>query len=142
MPIISLDKIKTSLINTGRYWIVFTGDSLTSCEWVHPNWRDIIIYVLSNEITGLSANGKPIEWGIKGFNFAYDGATTEDILNHADDIPLLKPQLVIGLMGANDPVMGISVNKSIENITKISYLINQSGSQIICVIQPQQTILL
>jgi len=48
---INLDTIKSSLNKTGKYTICFTGDSITSCEWVHPNWRDIIVYVLQDQIT-------------------------------------------------------------------------------------------
>lgn len=127
-----LQKILTNLKTTGKHWIVFTGDSITSCEWVHPNWRDIVIYVLQNEVTTLlDGDWKTAEWGIKGFNFAYDGATTTDILDHIDDILLVKPQLVIGLMGGNDPVLGIGVNQSIQNISKIAEKTTISGAEIV-----------
>ncbi|NMB56729.1 hypothetical protein GYA19_02210 [Candidatus Beckwithbacteria bacterium] len=45
---ILVQDIKQTLLKTSKYWIVFTGDSITSCEWVHPNWRDIVIYVLQD----------------------------------------------------------------------------------------------
>jgi lysophospholipase L1-like esterase len=117
---INLEHIKSQLQQNGKYWIVFTGDSITSCEWVHPNWRDIVIYVLQNELTTLlNGDWKTAEWGIKGFNFAYDGATTQDILERLGEVTLLKPQLVIGLMGGNDPTLGISVENHVENIKNI-----------------------
>lgn len=129
---IRLEEIKQNLNKLEKYWIVFTGDSITSCEWVHPNWRDIVIYVLQNELTTiLSEDWKTSEWGIKGFNFAYDGATTKDVLEKTADILLVKPQLVIGLMGGNDPTLGLSVEESIQNITKISELIIASGSKVV-----------
>lgn len=116
-----MDHITTQLKNSGKFWIVFTGDSITSCEWVHPNWRDIIIYVLHEEFTKkLDGDWKTVEWGIRGFNFAYDGATTKDIYQRIDQLLVLKPQLVIGLMGGNDPVMGVSVSESVVNITHIA----------------------
>jgi len=118
---ISLEQVKSQLIQKGKYWIVFTGDSITSCEWVHPNWRDIVVYVLQNELTDLlNGDWKTPEWGIKGFNFAYDGATTKDVLERIEEVTLLKPQLIISLMGGNDPTLGVSVEDSVDNIKKIA----------------------
>lgn len=129
---IKLDDIRATLKETGKFWIVFTGDSITSCEWVHPNWRDIVIYVLHEKTTKLlKGDWQTSEWGIKGFNFAYDGATTKDILEKIDDVLLAQPQLVIGLMGGNDPVLGVNVKQSVENIKKISELVTSAGSRLI-----------
>ena len=129
---IQLKNINKALKDTGKYWVVFTGDSITSCEWVHPNWRDIVIYVLHEEMTKyLKGDWKTSEWGIKGFNFAYDGATTKDISEKIEDILLVKPQLVIGLMGGNDPVFNISVDESVDNIKNISEKVISSGSWLI-----------
>lgn len=128
----SLSKLISTLQNTGKYWISFTGDSLTSCEWVHPNWRDIVIYVLHSEVTDLlDGDWKLAEWGIRGFNFAYDGATTKDIYERLDDLLLLRPQLVISLMGGNDPVLGVSVEQSVEYIGKIADRVIGSGSDLV-----------
>lgn len=109
------DKIKSN----GRYWIAFTGASDTSCEWVHPNWREIVEYVLQIEMTNYMSDWKKSEWGVKGFNFGYDGATTKDILDRVDYIKLISPDLVIGLMGSNDEIFGITIPEHIENIKKI-----------------------
>lgn len=104
-----------------KYWIAFTGDSITSCEWVHPNWREIVEYVLKEELTEyLKGDWKTSEWGIRTFNFAYDGATTKDILGKVEDIKLVSPDLVIGLMGGNDPTFKVSVSESVDNITNIA----------------------
>ena len=132
MVIVSKEVIKEFLIKDNKYWIVFTGDSLTSCEWVHPNWREIVIYVLQNEITNfLNGDWKLTEWGIKGFNFAYDGATTTDILKKVDDIICVNPQLIISLMGGNDPSLGIGVEESIDNIKEISKKVNSKGIKLV-----------
>ena len=117
---IRLDEIAKDLKEAGKYWISFAGDSVTSCEWVHPNWRDIVIYVLQGEMTDfLNGDWKTSEWGIKGFNFGYDGATTRDILEKVGKIKIVNPDLVVGMMGGNDPVLGVGVDESIENIRKI-----------------------
>jgi hypothetical protein len=118
---IALTEIAKTLKEQKKYWIVFTGDSITSCEWVHPNWRDIIIYVLQDQLTGcLNGDWQTAEWGIKGFNFAYDGATTKNIVEKINDLLLIKPNLIISLMGGNDSVLGISVEDSINNIKTIA----------------------
>lgn len=127
-----MEEIITNLKKDGKYWISFTGDSIASCEWVHPNWRDIVIYALHEEATKLlKGDWKTSEWGIKGFNFAYDGATTKDIHEKLEDILLVKPQLVIGLMGGNDPVLGVTVEQSIDNISKIADLVIGSEAKLI-----------
>lgn len=132
MSKISLQDIKEVLETNGKYWIAFTGDSIASCEWVHPNWRDIIIYVLQEEMTKfLNGDWKSSEWGIKGFNFAFDGATTSDILQKINDILIIKPQLIIGLMGGNDPVLGVDVAKSVKNISRTTELLIESGSKVV-----------
>jgi len=114
------DKIKQN----GKYWIAFTGDSMTSCEWVHPNWREIVEYVLQEEMTKFLDDWHSSEWSIRGFNFALDGSTTRDILKKVDDIKLVSPDLVIGVMGGNDPTFDVSVSESVENIKNIAEKVN------------------
>ncbi len=132
MAFIDISELNKQLDKLQKYWIVFTGDSITSCEWVHPNWRDIVIYVLQTEMTKFRKGDWQLpEWRIKGFNFAYDGATTADIVAKLDDILFVKPQLVIGLMGNNDPTLGISISDSVSNIKKITQVVIKSGSKLV-----------
>lgn len=128
----TLRDIAAKLKKTEQYWISFTGDSLTSCEWVHPNWRDIVIYVLQSELTEyLKGDWELAEWGIKGFNFAYDGATTTDIVENMDEIFSVEPDLIIGLMGGNDPTLGVSVKQSVENIGSVFGEASKNGADVI-----------
>lgn len=116
-----LSEVVTLLKEKGKFWIVFTGDSITSCEWVHPNWREIVEYVLKEEASkGLGDDWKLPSWGVRTFNFAYDGATTKDILERVEDINLVKPDLIISLMGGNDPALNLTVLETVANIQKIS----------------------
>lgn len=132
MAFVPVDQIKESLKTTGKYWISFTGDSITSCEWVHPNWRDIVIFVLQNELTqALQGDWVTAEWGIRGFNFAYSGATTKDVYEKLDDTLLPKPELVISLMGSNDHPLGVSVEDSVMTIQKIAGVVVSSGSKLV-----------
>lgn len=122
---VSLQEIARDNKEKGRYWIAFTGDSITSCEWVHPNWREIVEYVLQGALTNyLIGDWKASEWGIRGFNFALDGATTKDILNYVPKMKLIDPDLVIALMGGNDPTFKINPDESVKNIAQIVRALN------------------
>ncbi len=120
---ITLQQISEKIKSKGKYWIVFTGDSITSCEWVHPNWREIVEYVLKDKLD--------YDWGIKTFNFAYDGATTEDLLERFDEFLLLKPDLIICMIGANDPFHPVPIDKYKENISNIIKKAKESETEFI-----------
>jgi len=129
---VSLSDIENSLQKSGKFWIAFTGDSITSCEWVHPNWREIIEYVVKKKLTKeLKGDWKTSEWGVRCFNSGYDGATTRDILGKIGDITLIGPDLTIGLMGGNDPRFNISVSEHVKNIEKITDNLISSGSKVV-----------
>ena len=109
---INLSDVKDKLKKDGKYWIAFIGDSITSCEWVHPNWREIVQYVLNDKLKG--------DWGFRCFNFGYDGSTTKDILEKVDYIKSVNLDLVILMIGGNDPFLNVSVTDRINNIIDIT----------------------
>jgi len=113
------EKIVEKLKTEGKFRIAFVGDSLTSTEWVHPNWREMVEYVLKEELEKKFEDWRIASWGIRCFNLGFDGATTEDVLKKSDEIVEIKPNLVIGLMGGNDPIFGISPEQSGENLKAI-----------------------
>lgn len=128
----NLQDAKESLVKKNKFWIVLTGDSITSCEWVHPNWREIVEYVLKEEMTkALGGDWKKSEWGIRCFNYGYDGATTKDILEKMDDILAVKPDLIIGVVGGNDPAFNVTVAEHVENIKTIVKNANDNGAQVV-----------
>ncbi len=90
----------------GSYRIVFLGCSNTSTEWVHPNWREMVEYVLKSELENLGPEPHTWQlasWGIRCFNAGFDGATTADILTRLEhDVFSLAPTLVIASLGKND----------------------------------------
>jgi len=130
---ISLHLIKEHLEKQHSYRIVFLGDSITSTEWVHPNWREIIEYVLKEELTKyLNGDWKTSSWGIRCFNCGFDGSTSLDLLNLLDKQVLrLRPNLVIYMQSSNDHHFQITpsqhqlyTHKLIEQIlTKADYCI-------------------
>lgn len=112
-----MDKIKKELKENGKYWIAFVGDSITSTEWVHPNWREIVEYVLKDKLQNEIDDWKLPSWGVRCFNWGWDGSTSSDVANRFDDVIGQKPNLVILMIGANDPTQGVSVETHIDNAT-------------------------
>lgn len=108
---VELGEIRSKIKKNGKYWIAFVGDSITSCEWVHPNWREIVQYVLNDKLE--------LDWGLRCFNFGYDGATSRDILEKVDLIKSVNPDLVVLMIGSNDPVLGVNVDEHKRNAIKI-----------------------
>lgn len=88
------------------YRVVFLGDSITSAEWVHPNWREIVEYVLKQELETLGSGEFPwklSEWGIRCFNAGFDGATLLNMKDRLEtDVFSHRPDLVLVCGGDND----------------------------------------
>jgi len=118
-----MEKIKKALAEKGKYWIVFVGDSITSTEWVHPNWREIVGYVLNDKVNG--------DWGLRCFNFGYDGSTTKDILAKMDDILSIRPDLIVLMIGGNDGVLNVSIDEHKNNIQRIISMAAEKEIEII-----------
>src|SRR5258708_19965153 len=98
-----LSWVSEEIKKSKRFWNAFVGDSITSTEWVHPNWREIVEYVLKDALVEyFDGNWKIPAWSVRCFNFGYDGAKTNDILEKVDDIRLVKADLVIYLMVRNN----------------------------------------
>lgn len=124
---LNLEEVKNYLEKNKKFRIVFVGDSITSTEWIHPNWREIVEYVIKEELTKIISDWKIPSWEIRGINCGFDGSTTEDILNKAGEILDYTPDLIIGLMGGNDEALNISVEESISNIKNI---LNKLGEKV------------
>jgi len=91
---------------------------------VHPNWREIVEYVLKDNFE--------YDWGIKTFNFAYDGSTSRDLLEKVDELSLIKPDMVIMLTGSNDPFHGeVSPNELKDNVIKIKKTVEDVGADFV-----------
>ncbi len=115
-----LEIVEKKLRDEGRFWVAFVGDSLTSCEWVHPNWREIVEYVLKDRLQRTFKDWKVPSWGIRCFNCGYDGATTRDIVDKTEEILTLKPDIIITMIGSNDAILGVSVGEHGQNVEEIA----------------------
>ena len=116
----SLATVKEKLLKENRFKIVFFGDSITSTEWVHPNWREIIEYVLKGELEKQIGDWKISSWRITCINSGLDGATTDDYLAHLDSHVInFQPQLLIWIVGSNDQLYKFGGKKHQVNVQKI-----------------------
>ena len=90
-----LEILKNHLLSGKRFKIVFLGDSITSAEHVHPNWREIVEYVLKEELSK-KVDWKIPSWGTRCFNSGFDGATTKDIVDRLEpDVFIYKPETAL-----------------------------------------------
>lgn len=123
---INLAEIKEYLDKYHKFRIVFTGDSITSAEWVHPNWREIIEYVLKDAMVPVMRDWKQASWEIRGINCGYDGSTTADIFDKSDEILSYQPDLIIAITGGNDVWQKVPHLKTKANVEKILEKFSQS----------------
>jgi lysophospholipase L1-like esterase len=119
-------KILDILKSGKEYKISFIGDSLTSAEWVHPNWRDSFEYILKFSFEEFQDEDWWVpEWNLKFFNYSLDGASTREFVKQ---IKICKeqvnPDLYIIMGTSNDIELNISVNEHIKNFDLIYKLIN------------------
>lgn len=127
---ISLADISSRLKN-GKYWITFIGDSITSCEWVHPNWREIVEYVVKNEVGKYSKDWMSSSWGMRFFNFAYDGATTKDIVDKLNTIKSIPSDLFVMMIGANDYHKRMPLDEHKKNTQAILDSLEENGAEVV-----------
>lgn len=114
-------KILKKLQAGEQYKIAFIGDSITSAEWVHPNWRDAFEYILKFSFEEFNGENWWIpEWNLKFFNYSLDGASSKDLLLNTEvALKEVNSDLFIIMGTSNDVELNIPVEKSKENIEKI-----------------------
>ena len=134
---ISLQNIVKKLKETGKYHIVFLGDSITSTEWVHPNWREVVEYILKKELEKIMEHWQDPSWGTRCFNAGFDGATTKDMLVKLDKYVINPdPNLVIIIGTRNDKDFKLSLREHKTNIQNIISRITQTGSDCVFCTSP------
>lgn len=115
-----LAKIEKKLSNNDWYRVAFLGDSITSAEWVHPNWRSIIEYVLKDKLQAIMGEWEKPCWKIRSYNAGFNGATTKEIIDYIDEeIAQYKPDLVIFMDTYNDKYRDIDARKHADNLDLI-----------------------
>lgn len=131
---VTIDEIKQTLLSGKHFKIVFTGDSITSTEWVHPNWREIVEYVIKFKLVDQMDDWKIPEWNIRCINSGYDGATMQDLLDRLDEAVIAhKPNLTIFVEGAADLTETMSENGYLTLAKKfINQVTEHSQNLIFC----------
>lgn len=112
------------------YRIAFIGDSISSGEWVFPNYRATFEYILKNSFTEFSGDDWWIpSWNIKFYNYAEDGGTTRDFLSAVKlAYKEVKPDLYIVMGTSNDVELGISKEEHFKNLIALQmYILNRTG---------------
>ncbi len=142
-------KILAKVLENRVYTIWFLGDSITSTEWIHPNWREIVEYVLKSELEleiqrlhneeGLelpneSYDGQYNEgelaseyarripsWNVRCINLARDGSTTRDRVKCQDKRLWVHKNidLLIVVGTCNDPDYAFPVAETLTNLESL-----------------------
>lgn len=106
--------------------IVFLGDSITSSEWIHPNWRDIVEYVLKYHMSEYLNEAYLPAWNMRFLNFGLDGGGTRDFLKYANDrIVPLQPDFVIIMGTDNDMFWHVTPEEHQQNFATLFDLFKQ-----------------
>ena len=132
------------ILQNRLYTIWFLGDSITSAEWIHPNWREIVEYVLKSELdteiqrridewvlqlnTIYDWQYNPDEtvewyvwripsWNVRTLNFGRDGSSTRDRVAQKEKRLSNHHHidLLIMIGTCNDPDFNIPVNETVHN---------------------------
>jgi lysophospholipase L1-like esterase len=127
-----LSSIRNTIAKNEKYRIVFYGDSVASAEWVHPNYQDIIEYVLKSSLENPNDSQNLAWWNTNFINAALDGATTQDYIERLQvDVLDYNPNLVIMFSNDNDvdkiseaehaKNMDIILSKLTNNVNHVIY---------------------
>lgn len=115
-----LSKIADKLKKDEWYRVSFLGDSITSTEWVHPNWREMFEIVLKDKLTDVLGDWRPAEWKIRFYNAGFDGASTQQLSSFvSEEVLPNRPDLVIFMDSYNDEHHGISPDDHKNNLQDI-----------------------
>ena len=127
--------VKQNLVAKQECNILLIGDSITSAEWVHPNWRDILEYVLKEEMWRvLKKEGFDYTvpyWGIRCYNFGFDGAQSFNVLSKIHNFTRVNPDLSLIMMSRNDMDMNFPVDVHASNLGTLALLLKKAGSEVV-----------
>jgi lysophospholipase L1-like esterase len=127
-----LNQITSTLEAQKSFKIACLGDSITSAEWVHPNWRDVLEYVLKEELSAKVSDWRLASWGLRFINAGLDGSSTRTWLDRVEaDVLKYKPDMVIVMGTLNDMDLKVPVEESTTNLSDLLSKIKSSVASII-----------
>ena len=98
-----ISQIENKLKEDDWYRVAFLGDSITSTEWVYPNWRGIMEFVLKEQLGEVAGEWSAPWWKVRCYNAGFNGITTKKIIDYVDEeLANYKPNLVIFVDTYND----------------------------------------
>lgn len=129
----TLQAIRRGLLVGEKFKVVFLGDSITSAEWVHPNWREVVEYVLKDMFEQENDwDWKLSSWGIRCINSGFNGASMADLLDRFEEaVGSHNPSLVIFAEGGVDLPDLMSVEEYIDKAKGFVRRIKQSSQNVI-----------
>lgn len=133
------DQIVSTLQIQQTYKIFFFGDSIVSCEWIHPNWREVVEYVIKEELAKRTGNYEKAYWNIRCFNAGFSGATSKDLLVLSKKHVLTyQPDLVFMIATGNDLETNLcKPEEHAENIKKLlTNLTERKNTQVLYATSP------
>lgn len=127
-----LSNITDTIKKKKFYNLGFLGDSITSTEWVHPNWRETIRYTLEEELEKTDLGWQPPSWYIRTINAGFNGATTQDMLSLLDQgLFVHNPNIIIFINTINDMDLGLTKEQHATNTRKILDLLTNNADHIV-----------
>ena len=115
-----LDQIAQTLNSKGKCIFVFYGDSTTSADWIHPNYRDSLEYVIKRELAKKIEDWKLPSWKLRFINSGFDGARTTDFLELLNaQVFSYEPDVVLFMATSNDQFSDITPTQHQENIKQV-----------------------
>lgn len=109
------------------YTIMFFGDSTVSTEWIHPNWRDIVEYVVKDKLERDLEDWKSPHFNLRFVNSGIDGGDTRDFLKRINfELTQFNPNLVIFIGCDNDEPLDIAMEESIRNINEVRAILSEN----------------
>lgn len=123
-----LDDIRSKINGKEIYRILFLGDSITSAEFVHPSFREIVEDRLKEKLESESDDWQLPYKYLRFFNSSFQGATSADFVNKLqEEVFNYYPDIVITMLGKNDYWLKIDKETSVKNIENILIRIQREG---------------
>lgn len=127
-----LSRIINHITQWKLYTIGFVGDSISSCEWIHPNWTEILEYVLKRECENAMGDWQAPSRNIRAINLARDGSTTQDWVDNMGKRKLGEWCDLVFVMGScNDRLFGIPQSQTIKNLQYLIKNLQEQGKTVV-----------
>lgn len=126
-----ITQIKKQVESDRPYLIAFYGPSTVSFEYIFPNWTEVIRYAVKDHLETVVEDYKKIYWNIFTMNLGMSGATSKDLLERADYVRKMDPDLVFVTSSKNDAYLDISPDQSGKNSSALITYFLEQGKKVV-----------